>query len=145
MMLASSRRLMSMSSSSDAVRRPPASFYKKGDLSRSDWVADLTFTRDNISEQTVRGYHVWAIPTVRLMASGSVVGRLIEPPMRFIARHRARELAHLMGRAERGDLVGKIIRSTLEPLCFLIGGFAPTASTSAASLVVDDHREAVSP
>ncbi|MGI9284873.1 MAG: hypothetical protein ACR2P1_05760, partial [Pseudomonadales bacterium] len=51
-------------------------FYQKGELARGDWAADLRFTRNNLSEQTVRGYHAWAIPTVRLMRSESLAGRM---------------------------------------------------------------------
>ncbi len=98
-------------------------FYRKGELPKSDWVADLRFTEQQIPEQTVRGYHAWAIPTVQLMRSGSPVGRAIEPLMKFIAVHRAQELAYQMGRREHGDIVGKAIRVTLEPLCFAVGAF----------------------
>jgi len=117
-------------------------FYQKGDLSRSDWVADLKFTRDRLSDQTVRGYHVWAIPTVRAMRSGSRFGSMIEPPMRWIARRRARELAYRMGKAERGDIAGKIVRFTFEPLCWVIGRFAKSQHPALEQLR-SDHRARV--
>ncbi len=99
-------------------------FYQKGMLTRLDWAADLRFTQQNLSEQTVRGYHVWAIPTVRLMRSGSPTGQMIEKVMHFVALHRAQELAFQMNRRDHGDVVGKAIRCVMEPLCWSIGAFA---------------------
>ena len=96
-------------------------FYQKGELSRTDWAADLRFTQDHISQQTVRGYHLWAIPTVRLMRGGGLAGRLLEPAMRFITLHRAHELAYRMGRRDQGNLTGKLIRWTMEPVCWALG------------------------
>ena len=98
-------------------------FYHKGELSRNDWAADLRFTKENLSEQTMRGYHLWAVPTVRLMRSESLAGQIVEPVMRFIAIHRAQELAYQMGKRVAGDVMGKAIRHTIEPLCWTLGAF----------------------
>jgi len=59
--------------------------------------------------------------------------------MRWIARHRARELAYQMGKAERGDIGGKIVRLTLEPLCWVIGWFAKSQQRGLEQLR-SDHR-----
>ena len=99
-------------------------FYKLGELDRADWVADMRFTQENISTQTVRGYHAWGIPTVRLMRSKSLLGRAIQPFMRYIAVHRAAELAYQMGRSDTPDFAGKVVRATMEPMCWFIGAFA---------------------
>lgn len=98
-------------------------FYQNGRLDRADWVADLRFTQQNIGSQTVRGYHAWGIPAVRLMRSGSVAGRIVEPALHFIAVHRAAELAFQMGRRDKPDYVGKLVRRTMEPMCWIIGAF----------------------
>ncbi len=98
-------------------------FYQAGRLDRSDWVADLRFTQQHIGEQAVRGYHAWGIPAVRLMRSGSFAGRMIDRPLHFIARHRAAELAYKMGRRDTPDYIGKLVRHTMEPLCWVIGAF----------------------
>gem|GEM_PF-4799174 len=97
-------------------------FYQRGMLDRGDWVADLRFTQQNIGSQTVRGYHAWGIPAVRVMRSGSRMGRIIEPVLHYMAVHRAAELAYRMGRRDKPDYVGKVLRRTLEPLCWVIGG-----------------------
>lgn len=90
-----------------------------GLLSRELLEADLRFTRAHISPITVRGYHAWAVPYVRLMRRSPMAVRLIEP----IARWRAEELAYRMGVRPRGSLPGKLVRLALEPLCFVIGLF----------------------
>lgn len=94
-------------------------FFRKGMLSRGIWRADLEYTHRNLSERTVRGYHFWAIPYVRLMRKSPLAERLMYP----IAKHRARELAYQLGRAKKGSWRGKLVRLTLEPLCWVIGGF----------------------
>jgi hypothetical protein len=92
-------------------------FYRKGMLDRETWRADLEFTYSHLSPTTVRGYQYWAIPYVRLMRRSKLAEKIMYP----LARHRALELAYKMGRAEKGSLFGKIVRHTLEPVCFLIG------------------------
>jgi hypothetical protein len=80
----------------------------------------MEFTFKNLSQTTVRGYHVWAIPYVRLMRKSPLAEKIMRP----IAIWRAEELAHKMGVLQKGNWKGKIVRATLEPLCFAIGLFA---------------------
>lgn len=94
-------------------------FFRKGEIDRSVWRADIEFTAKHLSPTTVRGYHYWAIPYVRLMRRS----KLAEDIMRPLALARARELAYQMGSLESGSLFGKLVRMTLEPVCFLIGVF----------------------
>lgn len=94
-------------------------FYRKGMLEPSIWRADLAFTQQNLSLITVRGYHYWAIPYVRLMRKYSFYEKLAYP----IAKYRAIELAYKMGMMKRGSIRGKIIRIIFEPACFMIGLF----------------------
>ena len=94
-------------------------FFRKGEIDRSVWRADIEFTAKHLSPTTVRGYHYWAIPYVRLMRRS----KLAEDIMRPLALARARELAFQMGSLESGSLFGKMVRMTLEPVCFLIGVF----------------------
>lgn len=92
-------------------------FYAKGEIPKDVWRADLAFTKANLSETTVRGYHAWAIGYVKLMRKS----KLAEDIMRPIALHRALELAYQMGVVEKGSWRGKLARLALEPLCFAIG------------------------
>lgn len=94
-------------------------FYGKGLIEKDLWRADLEFTRDHLSGQMVRGYHFWAIPYVRLMRRSKIAENIMLP----IARSRAVELAYQMGVQDKGSVLGKIVRLTLEPLSFVIGAF----------------------
>ena len=80
---------------------------------------DVRFTEERLSAAHVRGYHVWAVPLVRLMRKSEIVTRLVAP----VARWRAEEIAHVLGAKPRGCLAGKIVRLIGEPLCRLIGAF----------------------
>nr|WP_315466153.1 hypothetical protein [uncultured Rhodoferax sp.] len=92
-------------------------FFARGEIPKDVWRADLAYTKENLSETTVRGYHSWAIGYVKLMRKS----KLAEDIMRPIALHRARELAYQMGVVEKGSWRGKLARLALEPLCFAIG------------------------
>lgn len=95
-------------------------FYRKGMLDRDLWRADLEYTDRHIPAQTIRGYHAWAIPYVRLMRKSPMAEKLMYP----IAYHRARELAFQMGKTSKPSYRGKLIRLIFEPACFAIGFFA---------------------
>jgi len=94
-------------------------FYRKGEMSREMWRADLEFTFRHLSKTTVRGYQYWAIPYVKLMRKS----KLAENIMRPLAMHRAQELAYQMGRTPKGSLFGKVVRLIGEPICFTVGLF----------------------
>jgi hypothetical protein len=95
-------------------------FFKKGMLDQEVWRADMTFTFKNLSPATVRGYHVWAIPYVRLMRRSPLAEKIMYP----LAVWRAEELAYKMGVLKKGNWKGKLVRAIAEPLCLLIGQFA---------------------
>lgn len=94
-------------------------FYRKGAIDAEVWRADLRFTCSRLSDRMVRGYQWWAIPYVRLMRKSPLAERLMRP----LALARARELAYQMGVLPRPDYFGKLVRWTLEPVCWLVGGF----------------------
>lgn len=64
----------------------------------------------------LRGYHAWAMPVVIALRRGRWL-RL----WTFVCRHRARELAFQIGKRERSDPIGKIMRLLVEPLSFVVG------------------------
>ncbi len=105
------------SSDSGSSRVICTHFYRTGQMDAQIWRADMEFTR-RLSARTIRGYHFWAIPYVRLMRRS----RLAELVMLPIARTRAQELAYQLGVSPRGSFLGKCVRVILEPLCWLIGG-----------------------
>lgn len=104
-------------SSSSSSRVICTHFFAKGEIPKDVWRADLAYTKEHLSETTVRGYHAWAIGYVKLMRKS----KLAEDIMRPIALHRAQELAYQMGVVEKGSWRGKLARLALEPLCYLIG------------------------
>lgn len=99
-------------------------FYKRGELDRDLWLADMKWTLEHCSETTVNGYHRWAIPAVKRMRKGDFFGRVLEAALRPIAVHRANEIGHIVGIRTKGDIRGKIVRAILEPVSFMIGCFA---------------------
>lgn len=94
-------------------------FYQKGMLSRELWRADMEYTLKHLPQSMVNGYHLWAIPYVRLMRKSPLAEKLMYP----IAYHRAREIAYQMGYLEKGSMRGKICRAILEPICLFLGLF----------------------
>lgn len=92
-------------------------FYRRGRLTRELWRADLEFTFANLSPTTIRGYHYWAIPYVRLMRRSPLAERIMYP----LAKARAEEIAFQAGRRNKGSVAGKIVRLVGEPICYVIG------------------------
>ena len=70
---------------------------------------------------TIRGYHFWAIPYVRLMKRSKLAEAIMWP----IAYHRACEIAYQMGNLDKPDYLGKLFRVLIENVSFVIGIFVP--------------------
>lgn len=93
---------------------------RQGLLDPAIWRADLAFTYKHLSPTTVRGYHLWAIPYVRLMRKSPLAQKLMRP----LATWRAEELAYQMSVLQKSNWKGKVVRWTCEPICFALGIFA---------------------
>ena len=93
---------------------------RQGLLDPAIWRADLAFTYKHLSPTMVRGYHLWAIPYVRLMRKSPLAQKLMRP----LATWRAEELAYQMGVLQKSNWKGKVVRWTCEPICFALGIFA---------------------
>jgi len=93
---------------------------RQGLLDPAIWRADLAFTYKHLSPTTVRGYHLWAIPYVRLMRKSPLAQKLMRP----LATWRAEELAYQMGVLQKSNWKGKVVRWICEPICFALGIFA---------------------
>ena len=78
---------------------------------------DIVFTQRHIAMKTVQGYHLWAVPYVRLMKKSTIVTRLVKP----FANWRAEEIAFQMGTRTRPHYRGKAVRYIGEPVCWLLG------------------------
>ncbi len=81
-------------------------------------------TRLFIHPATMRGYHVWAVPLVRLLQEGKCPSWL-EEAIYKITMWRVAEIAYQMGRTSKPNYLGKLARLIGEPICFLIGLVAP--------------------
>jgi len=89
---------------------------KVGKLHRELWLADMEFTQ-RLSSTTIRGYHFWAIPYVRLMRRVPLAENIILP----FAVARAKEIGFIMGVRENGSILGKAVRYIGESSCWLLG------------------------
>jgi hypothetical protein len=89
---------------------------RQGLMSREHMMLDYKFTEEHLTPQHVRGYHFWAVPVVRKMREGKSVG-----VWRHIAVHRANEIAHIYGKRDKPDYLGKVYRRIFEPACWVVG------------------------
>jgi len=78
---------------------------------------DIAYTLRHLSPVTVRGYHAWAVPYVRLMKRSHLATRLVEP----LARWRAEEIAYRMKSRSRPHYRGRVVRWLGEPVCWALG------------------------
>lgn len=92
-----------------------------GFMDKELWRADSEYTAHHASPTTVRGYHYWAIPYVRLMRRNDTIGRMAVRFMEPIARNRAEELAYQLGTRTQPNYLGKLVRLILEPMSWVIG------------------------
>jgi hypothetical protein len=93
---------------------------RQGRLNAELYFLDLRFAEERLSPAHLRGYHLWAVPLVRLMRRSNLVTNIVAP----LAGWRAEEVAHVLGKRPRGSRRGKIVRFVGEPLCWLLGRFA---------------------
>jgi hypothetical protein len=106
--------------------------YRLGYLTREQVIDDYRFTRDFLSPQLVRGYHVWAIPVVNQMRKGRMIGF-----WRHLCVHRAKEIAYIYGKRDKPDYLGKIYRRLLEWPSWTIGFFCKASDWS----ILYKHKE----
>ena len=94
---------------------------RNGAIEHEVWMADIRYSRQNFSEQTMRGYHLWGIPYVKLMRKYPSFGKLAEHPTRWFAE----DIAYRMGVLPKPNHKGWVLREVFfRPICFGIGLFA---------------------
>lgn len=94
-------------------------FYKKGEINRLEYGANVTWTARHVSDQTYRGYHFWAVPYVKLMRKSPLAEKLMLP----ILKARTNELLFRLGKRKKGSLGGKLARLVLESMSWVFGAF----------------------
>lgn len=95
--------------------------YRQGKLSKELYRMDVIYTSRHLSPTVIKGYHYWAIPTVRLMRKSNKLTKF----MMYFTMKRAEEIAHIVNpkKYTKSTISGKIIKNVGEALCYGIGLF----------------------
>jgi len=82
----------------------------------------LKYSRDHLSPYHETGYHTLFLPLVDFAYTGKegLVRRMTRRMLEHIARHRTKDIWFEM-RGHRRDIIGRVERVVLEPLCFIVG------------------------
>jgi len=92
--------------------------HRTGELSTRDWIRDTKFTFKTLSKTHVKGYLLWAEPTVKHMQKYPRYRKV----WKHIAQHRANDIAWRLNEG-KFDLLGRIYAGIGEPVCWAIGNF----------------------
>jgi hypothetical protein len=92
--------------------------HRTGELSTRDWVRDTRFTFKTLSITHVKGYLLWAEPTVKHIQKYPRYRKV----WKHIAQHRANDIAWRLNEG-KFDLLGRIYSCVGEPLCWALGNF----------------------
>ena len=89
----------------------------QGLLTDNELRAEQWYTLKKIHPLVIRGYHVWAVPYVRLMQKSSRFSAFTN----WWAGARAKEILYKCGKRDKPHYGGKLARLVVEPFCFVIG------------------------
>ena len=92
--------------------------HRTHELSTKDWVRDVQFTFKKLTKNHIKGYLIWAMPTVKHIQKYPKYRKI----WKHIAQHRANDIAWRLNEGNF-DLLGRIYAGIGEPLCWLIGNF----------------------
>jgi len=92
--------------------------HRTKELSTRDWIRDTKFTFKKLSIKHVKGYLLWAEPTVRHIQKYPRYRKI----WKHIAQHRANDIAWRLNEG-KFDLLGRIYAGIGEPLCWMLGNF----------------------
>ena len=90
--------------------------HKTGELSTIDWIRDTKFTFKKLTKTHVKGYLLWAEPTVKHIQKYPRYRKV----WKHIAQHRANDIAWRLNEG-KFDLLGRIYASIGEPVCWALG------------------------
>ena len=94
---------------------------RNGVIEHDVWMADIRYSREHFSEQTMRGYHLWGIPYVKLMRKSPVFANIAAHPTRWFAE----DIAYRMGVRAMPNRKGWVLREVFfRPICSVLGVFA---------------------
>jgi len=115
--------------SSDSGRVICTDLHRTGELSTRDWVRDTKFTFKTLSKTHVKGYLLWAEPTVKHMQKYPRYRKM----WKHIAQHRANDIAWRLNEG-KFDLLGRIYAGIGEPICWALGNFVSNKQISKYNL-----------
>jgi hypothetical protein len=115
--------------SSDSGRVICTDLHRTGELSTKDWVRDTKFTFKTLSKTHVKGYLLWAEPTVKHMQKYPRYRKM----WKHIAQHRANDIAWRLNEG-KFDLLGRIYAGIGEPVCWALGNFVSDKQISKYNL-----------
>ena len=102
--------------------------YRDGHLSRRYYLADSRYVREYLSENTQRGYRLWAVPLVRLMRRNKIAYAVAKYFGLRWSLHCASAYCHEL----QGNFIGAALNLLIVPICFILGLFI--TDTAYASL-----------
>ena len=117
------------SSGSDSGRVICTDLHRTGELSTKDWIRDTKFTFKTLSITHVKGYLLWAEPTVKHMQKYPRYRKM----WKHIAQHRANDIAWRLNEG-KFDLLGRIYAGIGEPVCWTLGNFVSDKQISKYNL-----------
>ena len=103
--------------------------HRTGELSTRDWVRDTKFTFKTLSKTHVKGYLLWAEPTVKHIQKYPRYRKI----WKHIAQHRANDIAWRLNEG-KFDLLGRIYAGIGEPVCWALGNFVSDKQISKYNL-----------
>jgi len=103
--------------------------HRTGELSTKDWIRDTKFTFTTLSKKHVKGYLLWAEPTVKHMQKYPKYRKI----WKHIAQHRANDIAWRLNEG-KFDLLGRIYAGIGEPVCWALGNFVSDKQISKYNL-----------
>ena len=117
------------SGGSDSGRVICTDLHRTGELSTKDWVRDTKFTFKTLSKTHVKGYLLWAEPTVKHIQKYPRYRKM----WKHIAQHRANDIAWRLNEG-KFDLLGRIYAGIGEPVCWALGNFVSDKQISKYNL-----------
>ena len=114
---------------SDSGRVICTDLHRTGELSTRDWIRDTKFTFKTLSIKHVKGYLLWAEPTVRHIQKYPRYRKI----WKHIAQHRANDIAWRLNEG-KFDLLGRIYAGIGEPVCWMLGNFVSDKQISKYNL-----------
>jgi len=103
--------------------------HKTGELSTIDWIRDTKFTFKKLTKTHVKGYLLWAEPTVKHIQKYPKYRKM----WKHIAQHRANDIAWRLNEG-KFDLLGRIYAGIGEPVCWALGNFVSDKQISKYNL-----------